>query len=162
MNSKSNPTYAHLFGTVRFVFEMSEAERTKFCDESLNKPPILQVKDEQTQQSRSGMFTLCNLIVGLVETQAQIPNQQQQITDFYGKNSTIFPRLACLMQLYIDAMAILERVKDFVIFADGDSQNLVINEDFVRNVDIIIKNDYYKCNRTYLPCTEVYQKAVLA
>ncbi|CAF2823323.1 unnamed protein product [Rotaria sp. Silwood2] len=36
MNSKSNPTFAHLsviihlFGTVRFVFEMSEAERTKF------------------------------------------------------------------------------------------------------------------------------------
>ncbi len=37
MNSKNNPTFAHLsviihlFGTVRFVFEMSEAERTKFC-----------------------------------------------------------------------------------------------------------------------------------
>ncbi|CAF1113295.1 unnamed protein product [Adineta steineri] len=66
------------------------------------------------------------------------------------------------MQLYIDAIEILEHVKDFVIFTHGDSQNLVVNEDFVRNVDITIKNDYYKYNRTYLPCTEVNQQAVLA
>ncbi|CAF1453595.1 unnamed protein product [Rotaria sordida] len=166
MNSKNNPTFAHLsviihlFGTVRFVFEMSEAERTKFCGVSFDKPLTPQVEDEQTQQPRSAMFTLWNLVADLIETQDQIQNQQQQVTDFYGKTSTTFPRLACLIQLYINAMAILERVKDFVMFAEGDNQDLIINEDFVRNVDMIIKKDYYKYDKTYLSCTEVNQEIV--
>ncbi|CAF2823290.1 unnamed protein product [Rotaria sp. Silwood2] len=132
---------------------MSEAERTKFC---VDKPSTPQVEDEQTQQSRSAMFTLWNLVADLIETQDQIQNQQQQITDFYGKTGTTFPRLACLMQLYINATAILERVKDFVVFAEGDNQDLIINEDFVRNVDMIIKEDYYKNDKKYLPCTEAW------
>ena len=47
MNSKKNPSFAHLcvishlFGTVRYVFQMTEAERTKFCggnkDQKLNE-----------------------------------------------------------------------------------------------------------------------------
>ncbi|CAF2823305.1 unnamed protein product [Rotaria sp. Silwood2] len=166
MNSKNNPTFAHLsviihlFGTVRFVFEMSEAERTKFCGVSFDKPLTPQAEDQQTQQPRSAMFTLWNLVADLIETQDQMQNQQQQITDFYGKTSTTFPRLACLMQLYINAMAILERVKDFVVFAEGDNQDLIINEDFVRNVDMIIKKDYHKYDKTYLPRTEVNQEIV--
>ncbi|CAF3932192.1 unnamed protein product [Rotaria sp. Silwood1] len=166
MNSKNNPTFAHLsviihlFGTVRFVFEMSEAERTKFCGVAFDKPLTPQVEDQQTQQPRSAMFTLWNLVADLIETQDQMQNQQQQITGFYGKTSTTFPRLACLMQLYINAMAILERVKDFVVFAEGDNQDLIINEDFVRNVDMIIKKDYHKYDKTYLPRTEVNQEIV--
>lgn len=127
---------------------------------SFDKPSTPQVEDEQTQQPRSAMFTLWNLVADLMETQDQIQHQQQQITDFYGKAGTTFPRLACLMQLYFNAMAILERVKDFVVFAEGDNQDLIINEDFVRNVDMIIKNDYYKYDKTYLPCTEVNQEVV--
>ncbi|CAF4919206.1 unnamed protein product [Rotaria socialis] len=166
MNSKNNPTFAHLsviihlFGTVRFAFEMSEAERTRFCGASFNKPSTSQVEDEQTQQPRSAMFLLWNLVVDLLETQDQLQNQQQQITDFYGKTGTTFPRLACLMQLYMNAMEILERVKHVVVFAEGDNQDLIINEDFVRNVDMIIKNNYYKYDKTYLPCTEVSPEVV--
>ncbi|CAF3569952.1 unnamed protein product [Rotaria socialis] len=127
---------------------------------SFNKPSTSQVEDEQTQQPRSAMFLLWNLVVDLLETQDQLQNQQQQITDFYGKTGTTFPRLACLMQLYINAMEILERVKHVVVFAEGDNQDLIINEDFVRNVDMIIKNNYYKYDKTYLPCTEVSPEVV--
>lgn len=52
---------------------------------------------------------------------------------------------------YIDATAILGRVKDFVVFVEGDNQNLIINDDFVRNIDMINKNNYYKYEKTYLP-----------
>ncbi|CAF0877778.1 unnamed protein product [Adineta ricciae] len=161
VNSRNNPTLAHLaviihlFGTVRFVFEMSQAERTKFCDASFDKSSMSQIETEQSQQNASGMFTLWNLIIDFKETQDQIPNQQQQIVDFYGKVNTTFPRLACLLQLYINAMVILERVKDFVVYAEGDNQDLIINEDFVRNVDMIIKADYHRYDKTYLPRTEV-------
>jgi hypothetical protein len=127
---------------------------------SFDKSSTPQFEDEQTQQPRSAMFTLWNLVADLIETQDQIQNQQQQIIDFYGKAGTTFPRLSCLMQLYINAMAILERVKDFVVFAEGDNQDLIINEDFVKNVDMIIKNDYYKYDKTYLSCTEVNQEVV--
>lgn len=106
------------------------------------------------------MFLLWNLVADLMETQDQVQNQQQQITDFYGKAGTTFPRLACLMQLYMNAMEILESVKDFVVFAEGDNQDLIINENFVRKVDTIIKNSYYKYDKTYLPCTEVNQQVV--
>ncbi|CAF0917303.1 unnamed protein product [Adineta steineri] len=105
---------------------MSEAERTKFCGASFDKSSIVHVDDEQTQQPRSAMFILWNLIADLVETQDQIPNQQQQISDFYGKTNTTFPRLACLMQLYINAMEILERVKDLVVFSEGDNPEGII------------------------------------
>ncbi len=127
---------------------------------SFDTPLIQQMEDEQTQQPGSAMFTLWNLVADLNEMQDQIQDQQQQIKDFYGKTRSTFPRLACLMQLYINAMVILERVKDFVVFAEGDNQDLIINEDFVRNVDMIIKNNYYKYDKTYLPFTQVNQKVV--
>ncbi|CAF4627832.1 unnamed protein product, partial [Rotaria magnacalcarata] len=66
----------------------------------------------------------------LVETQDQKPNEQQQIIDFYAKAGTTFPRLACLMQLYFNVIDILERVKDTVIFVEGDNQDLIINDSF--------------------------------
>ena len=54
---------------------------------SFNHPSTSQGEDEQTQQNRSAMFTLWNLIADLVETQDQKDHQQQQIVDFYGKSS---------------------------------------------------------------------------
>jgi hypothetical protein len=73
---------------------------------SFDQLSTLQDDDEQTQQNRSGMFTLWNLIADLIETQDLKDNQQQQISDFYGKAGTTFPRLACLMQLYFNAIEI--------------------------------------------------------
>ena len=95
------------------------------------------------------MFTLWNLIADLVETQDQKDHQQQQIVDFYGKAATTLPRLACLMQLYFNSISILERVEDKVTFAEGDNHDFVINDHFVRSVENIIKEDYYKYDRTY-------------
>ena len=47
------------------------------------------------------------------------------------------------MQLYFNSISILERVKAAVVFAEGD------NHDFIRSVENIIKEDYYKYDRTY-------------
>ncbi|CAF5184374.1 unnamed protein product, partial [Rotaria magnacalcarata] len=110
VNSKNNPTFnhlciiIHLFGTARYVFQMSESERTKFCGATFHQASISLGEDEQTQtqHNRSAMFTVWNLIADLVETQDQKPNEQQQIIDFYAKAGTTFPRLACLMQLYFN------------------------------------------------------------
>ena len=90
-----------------------------------------------------------NLIADLVETQDQKEHQQQQIVDFYGKAATTLPRLACLMQLYFNSILILERVKADVVFAEGDNHDFMINHNFVRSVENIIKEDYYKYDRTY-------------
>ncbi|CAM4975240.1 unnamed protein product [Rotaria socialis] len=120
----------HLFGTVHFVFQMSDAERTKFCGASFQ------------QISTSS------------ETQDLKSNEQQQISDFYATTGTVFPRLVCLMQLYYNASEILERVKDTIIFTEGDSHDLVINENFVNSVANIIKKDYHVYDKTYLPYTE--------
>ena len=49
-------------------------------------------------------------------------------------------------------MQIIERVKDFVIFSEGDNHNSMINQNFVRNVEDIIKKEYYKYDKTYLTC----------
>lgn len=100
------------------------------------------------------MFTLWNLIADLIDTQNLKKNQQQQIMDFYAKAGTIVPRLVCLVQLFINCMQILEQVKDFVIFSEGDNPNSFINEGFIRNVEAIIKKDYYKHDKTYLTSIE--------
>lgn len=101
------------------------------------------------------MFTLWNLIPDLIETQDQNESQQQQIADFYAKAATTFPRLACLMQLFFNTMEILERVRESVIFTEGDNYDSIINERFIRSVEMIIKTDYYKYDKTYLPPMEV-------
>ncbi|CAF4001829.1 unnamed protein product [Rotaria sordida] len=105
--------------------------------------PSSQNNEDQTQPPSSAMFTLWNLIADLVDTQNLKENQQQQIMDFYAKAGTIVPRLACLVQLFLNCMQILEQVKDFVVFSEGDNPNSFINENFIRNVEAIIKKDYY-------------------
>jgi hypothetical protein len=127
---------------------------------SFDRTSTPHIEDEQTQQNGSAMFTLWNLIADLVETQDQKENQQQQIVDFYAKAATTLPRLACLMQLYFNSISILERVKDFVVFAEGDNHDFIINGNFVRNVENIIRKDYYKYDRTYVLCTETDQEVV--
>ncbi|CAF4396272.1 unnamed protein product, partial [Rotaria magnacalcarata] len=88
----------------------------------------------QTQYDRSAMFTVWNLIADLIEIQDLKPNEQQQILDFYAKAGAIFPRIACLMQLYFNAAEIFERLKHKVIFVEGDSQDLVVNENFLLTI----------------------------
>ncbi|CAF1421797.1 unnamed protein product [Adineta ricciae] len=141
---------SHLFGSVRYVFEMSEAERMKFAGVTSNQVPSSQNIDDQTQAPSSAMFTIWNLIADLVDNHNMKQNQQQQITDFYAKAKAIVPRLACLVQLFLNCMHILEQVKDFVAFSEGDNPNSFINESFIRTVEEIIKKDYYKYDKTYL------------
>ncbi|CAF2150071.1 unnamed protein product [Rotaria magnacalcarata] len=164
VDTRYNPSLNHLcviihsFGTVRFAFQMSNAERTKFCGATFQQISTSSGDNEQTQtqtpRDRSAMFTIWNLIADLIETQDLKPNEQQQISDFYAKAGTVFPRLVCLMQLYYNASEILERVKDTIIFAEGDSHDLVINENFVNSAANIIKKDYHVYDKTYLPYTE--------
>ena len=173
---------AHLFGTVRYIFQMLQSERKKFCGgnkKTLAKDfiywfilacfvavfdePSTQSNNEeqtQTQEQSSSMFALWNLIADLIEIQDQIPNEQQQIIDFYAKAGTTFLRLACLMQLYFNAADILERVKDHIVFAEGDNQDLMINEQFVSSVENIIKKEYYVYDKTYLPLNETDQTKI--
>ncbi|CAF2142974.1 unnamed protein product [Rotaria magnacalcarata] len=114
----------------------------------------------QTQYDRSAMFTVWNLIADLIEIQDLKPNEQQQILDFYAKAGAIFPRIACLMQLYFNAAEIFERLKHKVIFVEGDSQDLVVNENFVSSVANIIKIDYHVYDNSYLPYMEINQVAM--
>lgn len=107
-------------------------------------------QDELTQPNGSAMFTLWNLVADLIETQEQKTDQQQQISDFYGKVATTLPRLACLMQLYFNAMSILDRVKNFVIFSEGDNHQATINQDFITSVEQIIKTEYHKYDQNLL------------
>lgn len=125
---------------------------------TFDHPLASQSEGEQTQPYRSAMFTLWNLIPDLIETQDQTENQQQQIADFYAKAATTFPRLACLMQLFFNAMEILERVKESVIFTEGDNYDSIINERFIQSVEMIIKRDYFQYDTTYLPPMEVNQE----
>ncbi|CAM4833084.1 unnamed protein product [Rotaria magnacalcarata] len=188
-NSKYNPSFnhlciiVHLFGTVRFVFQISEAELTKFCGgimiscifrqyiifylilsltATFQQTTVVSGGDEQTQTQydRSAMFTVWNLIADLIEIQDLKPNEQQQILDFYAKAGAIFPRIACLMQLYFNAAEIFERLKHKVIFVEGDSQDLVVNENFVSSVANIIKIDYHVYDNSYLPYMEINQVAM--
>ncbi|CAF3780170.1 unnamed protein product [Rotaria socialis] len=159
INSKKNPSITHLcviihlFGTVRTL---------SFSAAIFDQPstPVDEDEQTQTQQNPSAMFTLWNLIADLVETQDQKQDQQQQIVDFYAKAGTTFPRLACLMQLYFNAIEILERVKNTVVFAEGDNHDMSINENFVNSVKSIIQKDYYAYNKTYLPCIEINQSSM--
>lgn len=45
-------------------------------------------------------------------------------------------------------LMMLERVKDLVIFAEGDDHNLIINGNFVTSVETTIKRDYHKYDKT--------------
>ena len=111
----------------------------------------------QTQEYGSAMFTVWNLIADLVETQDQKQHEQQQIVDFYAKSGSIFPRLVCLMQLYFNAIDILEEVKETISFSEGDVQDMTINENFVSSVRNKIKKDYYTYDKTDLPRNEQNQ-----
>jgi len=117
--------------------------------------PPSQNNEDQTQPPSSAMFTLWNLIADLVDTQNMKENQQQQIIDFYARARAMVPRLVCLVQLFLNCMQILEQVKDFVVFSEGDNSNSFINENFIRNVEAIIKKDYYKYDKTYLTSMEI-------
>ncbi|CAF2187527.1 unnamed protein product [Rotaria magnacalcarata] len=52
-----------------------------------------------------------------------------------------------------------ERVKDTVVFAEGENQDLIINDNFVSSVENIIKKDYYAYDKIYLLCNEINQAA---
>ncbi|CAF1433998.1 unnamed protein product [Rotaria sordida] len=91
--------------------------------------PSSQNNEDQTQPPSSAMFTLWNLIADLVDTQNLKENQQQQIMDFYAKAGTIVPRLACLVQLFLNCMQILEQMKDFVVFSEGTCIEQTNNRD---------------------------------
>lgn len=113
-------------------------------------------EDEQiaTQEPPSAMFTLWNLIADLIEMNDQKESEQQQIKDFYAKSGATFPRIACLMQIYFNAMKILHNIRDFIFFSEGDNNDLVINENFVRCASDLIKKDYHVYDKSYLPCNE--------
>ncbi|CAF1682774.1 unnamed protein product [Rotaria magnacalcarata] len=168
INSKKNPSLAHLcvivhlFGTIRYVFQMSESERTKFYGAVFDQVSVSVDEDEQTQtqQHRSAMFIMWNLIADLVETKDQKQNEQQQIVDFYAKSGTTFPRLVCLLQLYFNAIDILDQVKETVSFAEGDNEDMIINENFINSVQNIIKKDYHLYDKTYLSCNQINQAAI--
>lgn len=180
-DSKASPSFthlciiAHLFGTVRYVFQMSESERVKFCgghrntesrkinffkfifhSATFDQQSTSDNEDgqTQTQQERSAMFTIWNLIADLIESNDQKENQQQ-ITDFYGKAATTFPRLACLMQLYFNAAKIMDELNDTILFAEGDHNDLSVNENFLVRAQNLIKRDYYKYDKSYIPCDEI-------
>lgn len=119
-------------------------------------------EQSQTQHHGSAMFTLWNLIADLVDSGDLLGHeqQQQQIVDFYAKAGTTFPRLACLMQLYLNATEILHRVSETVVFAEGDNNDLAIAENFVTRVEYLIKSDYYTYDKTYLPADEIGQAVI--
>jgi len=101
---------------------------------------------------------LWNLIADTVELIDQnCHDQQQQITDFYSKIAATFPRIACLMQLYFNAISILDEVHEFVIYAEEDNNEMIINDDFVVRVQNIIKNKFYIYDKTYLPSNQIHQ-----
>lgn len=104
------------------------------------------------------MYTFWNLIADLIESHDQKHDQQQQqITDFYEKSKATIPRIACLMQLYFNAMDILNEVHETVIYDEGDNNDLTINEIFVISVQNIIKSKYLIYDKTYLPRNNINQ-----
>ncbi|CAF1039962.1 unnamed protein product [Rotaria magnacalcarata] len=74
-SKKKNPTFNHLcvifhlFATVRYVFQMSEFERTIFCGATFHQASISSGEDEQAQaqHNRSIMFAVWNLVADLIE-----------------------------------------------------------------------------------------------
>ncbi|CAF1523780.1 unnamed protein product [Adineta ricciae] len=157
-NAKRNPSLAHLgvivhlFGSVRFVFQMSETERIKFCGatfDSMNTD-----EQSQTQENRSAMYTLWNLAIDLREMIDQNEDEQRQIKDFYEKAGVTLPRLACLIQIYFNAINILKKVRDSILFCEGDNSDLIINDDFVRSVTTLIRKEYYMFDKSYVPAVE--------
>ena len=119
--------------------------------------------DDQTQSQHdsSAMFTLWNLIADLIESNDQNDSdQQQQIIDFYSKVSATLPRLACMMQLYFNAMSILDEVQETVLYGEGDNNELIISENFVVRVQNIIKNKFYVYDKTYLPFNQTDQSTM--
>jgi hypothetical protein len=116
--------------------------------------------DNQSQPSPdlSAMLSIWNLVADLVESNNLKENEQQQISDFYAKAGTTFPRLVCLMQLYFNASKVLDRLAEYVLFAEGDNADLMINEAFVTQAENIIKNDFYVYDKTYLPVNENVQR----
>ncbi|CAF1265098.1 unnamed protein product [Adineta ricciae] len=162
--SSNNPSFnhlcviVHLFGTVRYVFEMTESEReniygAKF-DHLLNTDARTQ---SQSQNDRSALYTLWNLIADLSESNDLVHDQQRQITDFYEKIPATVPRIACLTQMFFNAMSILNEVHESVIFSDGDDDSLSIDENFIKTVQNIIKEKFYVYDMTYLPYTTIDQ-----
>jgi hypothetical protein len=136
-----------------------------FCDTfvaTFNQSSNLAADDEQSQSTNdfSAMYTVWNLIADLIEINDQKRDQQQQITDFYGKIKTTIPRIACLMQLYFNAMEILNEVRETVSYAEGDNNDLIINESFVTNVQHLIRSKYYVYDMTYLPRDTIDQTTI--
>lgn len=114
----------------------------------------------QSQYNPSAMFTLWNLIADLIESNDQKEDQQQQITDFYSKTAATLPRIACMMQLYFNAMSILDELHETVLYSEGDNNDLSINENFVISAQSIIKNKFYTYDQTYIPCDQVNQAPI--
>ena len=104
------------------------------------------------------MLSIWNLVADLVESNNLKENEQQHISDFYAKAGITFPRLVCLMQLYFNASKVLDRLAEYVLFAEGDNADLMINEAFVTQAENIIKNDFYVYDKTYLPVNENVQR----
>jgi hypothetical protein len=144
------------------VNETISAVSLFFFTASFDDMPHASATDEQSQlqQDLSAMLSIWNLIADLVESNNQKENEQQQIVDFYGKAGTTFPRLVCLMQLYFNAAKILERVAEYVVFAEGDNSDLMINEKFVTEAENMIKQDFYVYDKTYLPANDNDQRAL--
>lgn len=126
---------------------------TAVFDEMVDSSAI----DHQSQPSPdlSAMLSIWNLVADLVESNHLKENEQQQISDFYAKAGATFPRLVCLMQLYFNASWILDRLSEYVVFAEGDNSDLIINEAFVTQAESIIKNEFYVYDKTYLPMKKI-------
>ena len=122
--------------------------------------PTSQIDVDQTQPPHSALYTVWNLIADLNESLTSKEDLQQQIVDLYGKVAANFPRLVCLVQLFLNCMQILEQVADLVVSSAGDSQNSTINENFIRNVESIIKKDYHKYDKSYLSSLENSQEVL--
>ena len=122
--------------------------------------PLTIDNQSQPEPDLSAMLSIWNLIADLMESNNLKENEQQQIVDFYGKAGTTFPRLVCLMQLYFNASKILERLAEYVIFSEGDNNDLLINQNFVTQAECMIKNEFYVYDKTYLPINDNAQRAL--
>lgn len=132
---------------IRFYFNFL----AQFDGEILTEEEEEEKAQTQTQvrECSSAMFMVWNLIADLVETGYQNENEQQQIIDFYAKANSTFPRLACLMQMYMNACSIFDQIKDIISFDEGDSNDVPINERFIQKVEEIIKSQFHYYDKTY-------------
>jgi hypothetical protein len=64
------------------------------------------------------------------------------------------------MQLYFNSIEIHEQVQEPVVFDKGAKHDSIINDNLVRRVENIMKKDYYKCDKTYLPCMDIDQEVL--